>query len=267
MNYLKLMASALALSALPGFAQFPADYTGTSYSGAPVNGTPLKIPGTINVSYYDDGGEGVAYHDTDPVNSGAKYGNFRPNEGVDVEVMQPGNRWADSSGKEIPPGQPYVGWCVSGEWLKYTISVDTAGEYEISGVMTSPDQVQRTFILDNKDTLGSFKAPPSGNTYHSWRVYTNLVRVHLPAGKHLLTVQVKSAGDMWKFTFRLVQATTAAPARKNTSTAVRPVRGADGSRLNILAAASPAVGKAGRLFDCRGRAVAMVRRCREGSPK
>ncbi|HXA01766.1 MAG TPA: DUF5703 domain-containing protein, partial [Cytophagaceae bacterium] len=49
----------------------------------PYNGNPANIPGTIEAENYDDGGEGIAYHDNDAINNG---GQQRTNQGVDVET-------------------------------------------------------------------------------------------------------------------------------------------------------------------------------------
>ena len=39
----------------------------------PFTGTPIALPGTVEAENYDKGGQGVAYHDTTPGNSGGKY--------------------------------------------------------------------------------------------------------------------------------------------------------------------------------------------------
>ena len=65
---------------------------------------PQAIPGKVQCAYYDLGGEGVAYHDTDAANNGngvlnrQKYHqrphatpyhwNFRANEGVDISYTK-----------------------------------------------------------------------------------------------------------------------------------------------------------------------------------
>jgi hypothetical protein len=45
------------------------------------------VPGTIEAENFDDGGEGVAYHDNEPANQG---GAFRPGEGVDLQAASEG---------------------------------------------------------------------------------------------------------------------------------------------------------------------------------
>ncbi len=80
-----------------------------------ITGVSLLIPGTgsIDIAYYDRGGEGVAYHDFEPANRGN--GKFRFEEGVDTDVATEG---------------PYnIGFTFPGEWMKYTVKVEYTGLY------------------------------------------------------------------------------------------------------------------------------------------
>ena len=70
-------------------------------------GTAWLVPGSIQAEDFDIGGEGVAYHDTDAVNSGGVY----RSTGVDVQAT------GDSGGGYN------VGWVKAGEWLTYTVNV------------------------------------------------------------------------------------------------------------------------------------------------
>jgi beta-glucanase (GH16 family) len=81
---------------------------------------PFVIPGTINSTDYDFGGEGVAYHDFDVSNQGTV--GLREDERVDTELQ---------------PLFPNVGWINPGEWLEYTIAVPTAGYYKIEMKVSS----------------------------------------------------------------------------------------------------------------------------------
>ncbi len=59
-----LAASMLATTA---FSQsFLSQYKGVPYHDSRYQNGPQKIPGRVLCAYYDLGGEGVAYHDTDP---------------------------------------------------------------------------------------------------------------------------------------------------------------------------------------------------------
>ena len=80
------IALLVALSAISTFAQ-------GKYKGIAWNDSIQQIPGKIQCEHYDQGGEGVAYHDTDSLNNGSGRLNpadgtflneFRMNEGVDI---------------------------------------------------------------------------------------------------------------------------------------------------------------------------------------
>ncbi|MFA9391573.1 MAG: T9SS type A sorting domain-containing protein [Prolixibacteraceae bacterium] len=68
-----------------------------------------EIPGIIESSDYDYGGQGIAYYDYDPVNLGSGR-----NEGVDTELNDNGET---------------IGWTESGEWTNYSIDVLKPGRY------------------------------------------------------------------------------------------------------------------------------------------
>src|SRR5512135_610870 len=72
-------------------------YKGTPYQDSRHTGGAQKIPGRVECAYYDRGGEGVAYHDTDARNNGSgglnpadgTYLNeFRKDEGVDISYTK-----------------------------------------------------------------------------------------------------------------------------------------------------------------------------------
>ncbi|MBI3883492.1 MAG: carbohydrate-binding protein [Sphingobacteriales bacterium] len=88
----------------------------------PYGGTPSIIPGKIEAENYDNGGEGIAYHDTDTLN----HGGFRPAEFVDAENT------GDTGGGYN------VGFTAVGEWMKYTVNVVTPGAYTLQVRLASP---------------------------------------------------------------------------------------------------------------------------------
>src|SRR5258706_1061323 len=82
-------------------------------SSGPFSGSPAMIPGTIEAEDFDNGSEGVAYHDTTSGNTGGQYRTTN----VDIEA-------ASEGGYD-------VGWIASGEWLNYTVNVASAGSYYV----------------------------------------------------------------------------------------------------------------------------------------
>ncbi|HEY8184512.1 MAG TPA: hypothetical protein VIF64_00500, partial [Pyrinomonadaceae bacterium] len=84
--------------------------SGSSYAGTPYSGAPAAIPGTIQAEDFDNGGEGVAYHDTSPANYGYAY------RSTDVDL---------AASDDPQGGGYYIGWTYAGEWQKYTVNVAT----------------------------------------------------------------------------------------------------------------------------------------------
>ncbi len=84
----------------------------------PYTGTPLPIPGVVQAGHYDifEGGNGqnIAYFDSSIDNQGG----FRPDEYVDAV--------ADATEGAT------VGWISAGEWLEYTVDVQTTGCYDLT---------------------------------------------------------------------------------------------------------------------------------------
>ena len=87
--------------------------TPASQSAFNADGTPWTVDSefTLQAALYDQGGEGVAYHDSSETQLGT---NFR-DEGVDIR----GNGEA-------------IGWIDNGEWVEYTLDVAEAGSYQLS---------------------------------------------------------------------------------------------------------------------------------------
>ncbi len=140
-------------------------------TSTPFSGTAVPLPGTVFAYNYDNGGEGVAYHDTDAVNSG---GAGRATEGVDVE------------------GAPTdVGWTGPGEWLNFSVN-PAAGTYNITASVASISAGNSFHLMAGTVNLGSFTVP---NTT-AWTTFMNvtLANVPLSAGQQILTLVEDTGG-------------------------------------------------------------------------
>jgi hypothetical protein len=143
----------------------------------PYTGTPVAVPGKIEAENYDNGGEGVAYHDTTAGNSGNVY---RYN-GVDIQ------KTADTGGGYN------VAWIKAGEWLKYTVNVTKAGSYAID-VRAASQGNGGTFHLevDGVNVTGALNIPNTG----AWQKWTTITKtgVTLVAGQHVVLVVMDANG-------------------------------------------------------------------------
>ncbi len=149
-----------------------APVTHTPYSGAPVNGTPIALPGTFEAEHFDEGGEGNAYHDTDSTNDGGAP--FRTSEGVDIKPSPD------------PDGGTYVvNNFQTGEWLAYTVSVAQTGPYDIDLRASTGSFTNVAYHLQiDGDVKPSIALPSTGNfgTY----AWIGKQTVQLTAGVHVL---------------------------------------------------------------------------------
>lgn len=206
-------ASALCASQV----DFLAHYRGTPYHDNHYQGGPQAIPGKVLCAYYDLGGEGVAYHDSDAKNHGSgtlnpangNYLNeFRMKEGVDTSYtkfnLEP--KIDDNHyDKIVPPPNPlYVGWTVPGEWFNITVQVAEAGEYTADLLYTSNRGGSISLDVNGKPATGPLAIvstydaadPVAWRQWHHWNVAPALATLYLPAGKSVLTVHIVTEGQM-----------------------------------------------------------------------
>ena len=200
-----------------GAAVFLAQYKGTPFHDSKYNGGAQKIPGTVMCAYYDLGGEGVAYHDSDAKNygsgalnpaNGTYLNEFRMNEGVDTSYTKFGldPKIDDSSYNKVTPpaGLLYVGWTEPGEWFNLTVDVTEAGVYTVDLLYTSHQGGTISLDLNGEKLSDPLTITSTFNTaepvawrqWHHWNVMKDLAQVTLPKGVSVLTVRVLSEGNM-----------------------------------------------------------------------
>jgi len=143
----------------------------------PYSGTAIALPGTVQFENYDIGGNDVAYHDTTAGNTGGVY---RTNN-VDLQAT------TDTGGGYN------LAWVKAGEWLKYSVTVGTAGTYAVD-VRVASNGAGGTFHLevDGVNVTGSMTVPTTGG----WQVWNTITRtgVQLTAGAHVVRVVMDANG-------------------------------------------------------------------------
>lgn len=187
-----------------------------NYKGKAWNGKIQQIPGKIQCEFYDVGGEGVAYHDTDSVNNGSGRLNpangtllneFRMNEGVDISYTKFQYPAIDNSAfnlVEPEKDQHYAGWTEPGEWINYTVKVNKTGDYSIGIMYTASGDGGIALDLDGKPLTSELKIPSTRNDkepvdwrqWHHWNRIDSLTTVKLKKGVHVLTLKTISHGNM-----------------------------------------------------------------------
>src|SRR5450432_3965619 len=128
-------------------AQIPPTYKGKPFEDLNYKKGAQVIPGRIELAYYDRGGEGVAYHDTDSINKGSGVLNrkpehqrpgvsdyichFREQEGVDISYTKDFIDFNHPNKVDPPVNQFFLAYEADSEWISFTINVKVPGKYKI----------------------------------------------------------------------------------------------------------------------------------------
>jgi hypothetical protein len=216
LSSLSSLAAVAMIFAVPASEAADHDtYMGTPYHDSRYQDGPQKIPGRVECAYYDLGGEGVAYHDTDAKNNGSGALNpadgtylnqFRMDEGVDTSYTKFHDQIDNNPYNRIQPPENllYVGWTEPGEWFKITVEVARAGFYSADLLYTSNRGGNISVDVNGKRGTGPLVIPSTFNAaepiawrqWHHWNVAPGLVKVRLAKGKNILTVHILSEGNM-----------------------------------------------------------------------
>jgi hypothetical protein len=150
----------------------------TSAGEGPYGATAAALPGTVQAANYDTGGQGAGYNVTS-VNGTAN--SYRP-DGVDLEACTDTGCGDD------------VGWTAAGQWFRYTVTVASAGTYNVSLRLASPDGVTDGLHIASSaggNLSGAINVPATGG-WQDWATVT--ASVTLPAGQQTLTVAQDNGG-------------------------------------------------------------------------
>jgi hypothetical protein len=143
----------------------PHRYPGRPFEDSVYHGGPQSIPGRVMCAYYDSGGEGVAYHDSDAKNHGSGVLNptdgtylnqFRMSDGADISYT----KFNDEIGNNLynlvlpPENLLYVGWVEPGEGFNMTVRVERIGPYVADLLYTSSGGGDIAFDINGKQVSG-----------------------------------------------------------------------------------------------------------------
>jgi hypothetical protein len=175
---------------------------------------PQTIPGRVYCAYYDFGGEGIAYHDSDAINHGSGELNpvdgsylhsFRIDEAVDTSYTK-GNEMDNSSYNMVQPelGLLYVGWTEPGEWIKFTVYVQKTGLYAVHLLYTSNCGGEISISVNDQDATGPLQIISTFNSHdplpwrqwHHWNRMSDLVHIRLDHGIQVITLHTLTNGNM-----------------------------------------------------------------------
>lgn len=189
---------------------------GKPYEDVQYQGGPQRIPGKVQCEFFNFGGEGIAFHDTDSVNLGSGRLNspdgsylheFRKEEAVDISYIKFRTPPIDNSDYNfVTPekNQLYVGWTEVGEWLAYTLKVERTGTYRVGLMYTSRHGGQITLSVNGKERTGALSVPSTfvqadpvaWRQWHHWNYIGDLVEMKLEKGLQKLTLHTVEKGQM-----------------------------------------------------------------------
>jgi len=192
------------------------NYQGKPYQDSRYKNGAQILPGKLQCEFYDLGGEGIAYHDTDSMNSGSGQLNpadgsylneFRINEPVDISYTKFRDPAIDNSPYnfvEPEKDQLYVGWTKPGEWIKYTVNVDKAGTYQLGIMFTSNKNGKIAISVNDMDVTGPLLIPSTAvaaetvpwRQWHHWNYLDDIARIDLKKGIQTITIHTVELGDM-----------------------------------------------------------------------
>jgi hypothetical protein len=175
------------------------DYAGTPYNG------PHIVPCVIEAEDFDNGGEGIAWHD-DP-GTPSNWDAYNDDYG----------RVYDELGNLIDVELEYsacinIAWTGTGEWINYSIEVPEGedGLYDFLFTFGSdPERINNKLYVDG-ELVATFNTGVTGNCW----IYTvtdesQVHNVPLTAGSHYVTLEWGSGGNINFDKFEIVKAGTA----------------------------------------------------------
>jgi endonuclease/exonuclease/phosphatase family metal-dependent hydrolase len=145
-----------------------------SARSTPFSGRASSLPGTILARNFDEGGEGIAYHDSTGGNLGREY------------------RQADVDLQDSSLGGHNVGWIMPGEWLKYTVTVPKSGNYLVGLRTASPNTGAAVAVAFDKSNVSQSVVVQNTGGWQTWKDHE--FAAALVAGEQVLTVSFPQGG-------------------------------------------------------------------------
>jgi carbohydrate binding protein with CBM35 domain len=202
------------ISTVSAKAELPSSYKGKPFQDEVYTSGPQLIPGRVECAYYDLGGEGVAYHDTDPTNHGSGELNlkaehqrlhanpyiwsFRAGEGVDISYTKDFADFNHTNFVAPVTNQLYIGWTADDEWCNYTVNVK-AGTYRVIALYGNTTNTIRFSI--NHKPAAECKLPVPTSGMHKWNKAEIGTIVFPEGGLQLLTFHYNAGNNFAYFEF------------------------------------------------------------------
>jgi endoglucanase Acf2 len=166
---------------------------------------PHTIPGRVQAEHFDQGGEGVSFHETTETNQGGAYRETR----VDLEAASPDGY--------------NIAYVATDEWWEYTVEVEETGTYPIQArVASASGGGSFHLVVDDEATTDSVSFDATGG-WQSWTT-VSAGEVELSEGEHV--IRVVAEGPEWNLKWFQVGDTggqdTPTPTKTPTATPADP---------------------------------------------
>jgi hypothetical protein len=218
------VGAAALLSAQAARADIPTGYKGLPFDPATAGGAgiipptvkagPYVIPGRIDFVNYDLGGDGVAFHAGDHIDSKAGAGyrtdgspaTLSKTSAAQMDVWYMAS--ATLEGTTYPSATTndfYIGAVQVNDYFNFTVNVQTAGTYMLSSTWASGngppggeggDGAMGLDVYSNGTKLASWTSTfpdyQDKASFHFWKPYPNFTMVTLPAGLQVIKLESTS---------------------------------------------------------------------------
>lgn len=143
----------------------------------------------IYATDYDLGRHLVAYHDNEVANTTGNAGGQAWNQGYSYR-----NDGVDIQPSEDETTNGYnVGWTANGEWMQYTLTVETEGMYTLNIRTASTSDEGKISISANGEKITKSISLPNTGGYQVWES-TEVKDVFLKAGVNILRISIDNEG-------------------------------------------------------------------------
>jgi len=221
--------------------------------------------------YFDEGADGVAYHYTYGFQGDCNIRQAYTGSNVAMQQFMANRDFVSGTTGGINDTDVngshscYLGWTVVGQWMNYTVHVDTAGTYALQlheSVAATPNVVAVTFSGVTTDSVKnmplSINSPGDMEIWHDWKWDNTPNTITLDTGMYVLNFAFVQGG--WNFAgmrFTLQSKVTGVVnCRVNHQLSVNEMSAQlVGKSLTVSYMLGQAAQTKISIFDCAGRSV------------
>jgi hypothetical protein len=250
----------------------PAGYAGKVFTGDTLKGNAQQIPGVIKVVFFDEGGEGVGFHEMDGTGVGGG-GTMRPlaaDRSVEMQAFDSYWDWTVTNQPETL-GSWHESWInsdpVNGDWTRHTVKVLMAGTYTIdihAAAVDSLNTISLQFnnatpiLINNLPHVLASQVHTGSEVWHIWNRFMDVATVDLDTGMYTLKQQFVKGGwnfDWMRFTLKSASGVSDQMNARSAKTAMDVRAILTDGRLSVLYNATDAFPARISLTDCSGKSI------------